>query len=110
MTTPQVPVIPTYIRLPGVGLGHDTRARIRRKLRTKFAKFATAIERISVRTEDLNGPRGGVDQVCLIKVVLSRFPSVILERRGATLEGTVDGAIDGAVRAVRRQLQRRRMR
>ena len=105
-----VPVIPTYLRLQGVALEDKARERIRKKVRTRFAKFAATIERVSVRVEDVNGPRGGVDQLCRIKVVLSRFPSVVLERRGTTLEEAVDGAIDGAVRTVRRQLQRRRMR
>jgi hypothetical protein len=27
-------------------------------------KFATSIERVSIRVTDTNGPRGGVDQVC----------------------------------------------
>ena len=110
VTAPLVPVIPTYLRLQGIALDYKARERIRKKVRTRFAKFSAAIERISVRVEDLNGPRGGVDQLCRIKVVLSRFPSVVLERRGTTLEEAVDGAIDGAVRTVRRQLQRRRMR
>ncbi len=110
VAAPRVPVIPTYLRLQGVALEDKTRDRIRTKVRTRFAKFSAAIERISVRVEDVNGPRGGVDQLCRIKVVLSRFPSVVLERRGTTLEESVDGAIDGAVRTVRRQLQRRRMR
>lgn len=104
-----LPLIPAYIRLAGVRVDPERRAYIRRKLRSSLAKFGTSVERVSVRMEDLNGPRGGVDQVCRIKVVLSRLPSVVVERRGASLEATVDDALDGVERAVRRRLQRRRM-
>jgi hypothetical protein len=38
----------------------------------KLGKSATSIERVSVRLTDVNGPRGGVDQRCRIKVVIQR--------------------------------------
>lgn len=103
------PPVPTYIRSLGMELGPDDRAYIRRKLGMKLGKFASAVERISVRVEDVNGPRGGVDHRCRIKVVLSGLPSVLYEQRGASLAAVVDRAIAGAERALRRRLGRRRM-
>ena len=102
------PLVPTYIRPRGIELGQDDRTYIRRKLGMKLGKFATSVERVSVRVEDLNGPRGGVDHVCRIKVVLSGLPSVVFERRAASLEAAIDGALAGVERAVRRSVQRRR--
>ena len=102
-------MIASHIRALGVDVGADERAYIRRKLGMKFGKFASSVERVSVRIEDTNGPRGGVDQVCRIKVVLSGLPSVIVERQDATLVAAINGALTGAERAVRRSLQRRRM-
>ena len=103
------PPVPTYIRAVGVELGPDDRAYIRRKLGAKLGKFAGSIERVSVRVRDVNGPRGGVDHQCRIKVVLSGLPSVVYEQRGASLRVVIDRAIAGVERAVRRPLQRRRM-
>jgi hypothetical protein len=100
--------VPAHIRVKQ-NIGPDDLTYIRRKLGTKLGKFANSIERVSVRTEDVNGPRGGVDQVCRIKVVLSGLPSVVFESRGATLSAAVDGALTGVERAVRRTVQRRRM-
>ena len=105
----EMPLIPTYIRMAGVRVDLEGRAYIRRKLRSRLAKFGASVERVSVRMEDLNGPRGGVDQVCRIKVVMTGLPSVVFEKRGASLEAAVDSALDGVERTVRRRLQRRRL-
>jgi ribosome-associated translation inhibitor RaiA len=101
--------IPTFIRAVGVTLSDEERAETRRKLGMKLGKFAPAIERVSVRVADVNGPRGGVDQVCRVKVVLSGLPSVVVENKDATLNPAIDGAVTAAERTVRRTLQRRRM-
>ena len=101
--------VPANIRVFGVKLDQNHRAYIRRRLGVKLGKHATSIERVSVRVEDVNGPRGGFDQVCRIKVVLSGLPSALFQTRAASLEAAVNGALTGAERAVRRSLQRRRM-
>jgi CBS domain-containing protein len=104
------PQVPAYIRAAEGDLSPHDRTYIRRKLGTRLGKFASAIERVSVRTEDVNGPRGGIDRVCRIKVVLSGLPSVVVERRDASLSAAVDGALSRVEVAVRRAIQRRRMR
>jgi CBS domain-containing protein len=103
------PLIPAHIRLLGAEIGKKDRARLREKLGAKLGKFAESIERVSVRVKDVNGPRGGVDQVCQIKVVLSGLPSVVFEARNASLDLAISKALAGAERAVRQSLQRRRM-
>jgi putative sigma-54 modulation protein len=82
---------------------------IRQKLSRTLGKFAPAIERVSVRVEDVNGPRGGIDQVCRIKVVLSGLPSVVFEAQDTSLDVAIGSALAGTERAVRRSLRRRRM-
>src|SRR5688500_5524346 len=63
--------IPAHVRVIGGSVDEEHEVYIRRKLGSKLGKYATSIERISVRLTDVNGPRGGVDQRCRIKVVLS---------------------------------------
>jgi len=75
----------------------------------KLGKFASSIERVSVRLFDANGPKGGIDQVCRIKVVLSGLPSVLVERRNSALANAIDAAIRATALAVRRSVQRRRL-
>ncbi len=64
----------------------------------KLGKFAPSVERVSVRLFDLNGPRGGIDQRCLVKVVLSGLPGVVVERRYVTLQTAIDTAVRATVR------------
>jgi len=101
--------MPIHIRAAQSDLRQLERDYIRRKLCIKLEKYVRSVERISVRLEDVNGPRGGVDQSCRIKVVLRSLPSVVFESRDAALNAAVDAALAGVERAVRRTVQRRRM-
>jgi ribosome-associated translation inhibitor RaiA len=99
--------IPAHIRVEDAPIAQHDRDYLRRKLGTKLGKFARAVERVSVRIHDVNGPRGGVDKVCAIKVVLSGLPSVVIEERHASLQAAMDRAIGRTERAVRRSMKRR---
>jgi ribosome-associated translation inhibitor RaiA len=101
--------IPAHVRASGVALNHDDHADIRRRLGMKLGKFARSIERVTVRARDANGPRGGVDQECTVKIVLSGLPSVVVKRRAASLHVAVDEALDAVEQAVRGSVSRRRM-
>lgn len=106
----QEPPMPVHIRSADAALDDGDRDYLRRKLGTKLRKFARAIERASVRVKDVNGPRGGIDKVCRIKVVLTGLPSVVVEERAATLQEAMDGALGRTERTVKRSVERRRKR
>ena len=100
--------IPAHIRAFGIDVSQDTRNHLLKKVSRRFGKFAESIERVSIRFRDVNGPRGGVDQSCRMKVVLKNLPSVVFENQDVSLDGAFSGALTGAERKVRRSLQRRR--
>lgn len=102
----EAPMVPVNIRALGVDVDDETREYVRRKLGRKLGKFATRIERVSVRLRDVNGPRGGVDHQCQVKVVLSGSPSVVFEERGETMRVAIDVAMSGAARSVSRAIGR----
>lgn len=108
-SAPPAPAPPVHILAPEGKLDPLARDYVRRKLGVKLGKFADSVERVSFRLQDVNGPRGGVDQTCRIKVVLRGLPSVVFESRDAALNAAVDAALAGVQRAVRRATQRRRM-
>jgi len=99
---------PVHIRAAGGDLELSDRSYIRRKLGRQLGKFATRIERISDRTVDVNGSRGGIDRLCRIKVVLSEQPSVVVESQDAHLHAAIDAALSAVERAVGRQIGRLR--
>lgn len=100
---------PAYIWVSGSVLDAADRDYLRRKLGRKLGRFALSIERTSVRMEDVNGPRGGIDKRCVIKVVLSGLPSVVVEERHHDAQAAMDRALARVERAVRMALQRQRM-
>ena len=100
---------PVYVLSAGSLLDTAAKDYLRRKLGRKLGKFASSIERTSARVEDVNGPRGGVDKRCRIKIVLTGLPSVVVEERHHSLQAALDGALARAERAVRQTTQRRSM-
>jgi hypothetical protein len=103
------PSPPAHVRVMGGAIDDEDRGYIARKLGMKLGKFVSSIERITVRLSDTNGPKGGRDQRCQIKVVLSGLPSVVVNETDSTLPRTIDCAVDAAALAVRRRVQRRRL-
>ena len=100
---------PAHVRVIGGAIDDEDRDYIARQLGMKLGKFVASIERVTVRLSDTNGPKGGRDQRCQIKVVLSGLPSVVVNETDSTLPRTIDRAVDVAAVAVRRRLQRRRL-
>src|SRR5688572_15931329 len=101
--------VTAHVRVFGAALDDDQREYVARKLGMKLGKFAPSIERVSVRVTDVNGPRGGADQRCRVKVVLSGLPSVVVERRHVNMEAAIDTALRATEESVRRVVGRRRM-
>jgi ribosome-associated translation inhibitor RaiA len=93
----------------GVTIDAATRGHVQRRLARQLGKLALVVERTTVRFEDLNGKRGGVDTTCSIKIVLSARPSVVIEERAATARAAFDAAAGAAQRAVRNVLGRAEM-
>jgi len=101
--------IPAYIRATAAGIDDADKDYLRRKLGRRLGKFGRAVQRVSVRLEDLNGPKGGIDQRCQIKVTLTGLPSVIIESASTSMQGAMDDALARVERAVKQAIQRRTM-
>jgi putative sigma-54 modulation protein len=83
---------------------------IERRLRSALGRFVAAIDRVTVRLADVNGPRGGVDKRCLIAVALGPAGVVRVEGSGDDPFPLVTSSARRVGRAVRRALERRRRR
>lgn len=97
---------PLAIRAEGITISEGLDGYIRKRLAERLERFADRIERLTIRFEDVNGPRGGVDVVCRAKVVLSGLPSVVVETRGETDRLAFGLLVTALSRAVRKTLDR----
>jgi ribosomal subunit interface protein len=81
---------------------------VKRRLAFVLDTWNDDIQRIQVRLSDTNGPRGGVDKRCLIRIDLNRKPSIVIKDTEENMYAAIDLATDRASRAVSRKLMRRR--
>lgn len=81
---------------------------IERRVEFALGRFSEAISSISVTLEDTNGPRGGVDQLCRMRVnLIGQRRPVIVESTEVTMRAAVDVSASTACRSVTRMLDRR---
>lgn len=99
---------PIHIRNFGTPITPSERDYLRRKLAARLSRFESRVERASARIEDVNGPRGGLDKRCRIKVVLRGLHSVIVEEAHDSLRTAIDGALRRLASAMRRAIEQRR--
>ena len=99
---------PLSVRTAGVEADREFKERVRAKMGLRLGKFARHIERVTVRFKDVNGPRGGVDSLVRVKVVLSGVPSVLVEDLAHDPMKAFDRASQRTERAVRGALGRAR--
>jgi len=97
---------PVSVRPRGLALRESQHAYIRRKVGRRLGRFAPNIERVSVRVTDVNGPRGGVDKLCRLRVVLRHMESVVVERQHHDPRAAFDLALDAARQSVRERVRR----
>jgi hypothetical protein len=84
-----------------VRLDGPAQKRARAKLGRALASMAPQIERLTVRFEDVNGPRGGADTRCRIKAVVAGAPSVVIDQAGQNPEESLARATPRLRRALR---------
>jgi hypothetical protein len=94
------------VRAGHVPIDDQLRRDIKTRLERALDKHAPFIERSSVRFSDVNGPRGGVDTVCTVKVVLDHVPSVVVEARRLDARHAFSAAVQMARTAVARAIGR----
>jgi ribosomal subunit interface protein len=100
------------LRITGnnVSISEALKSYTERSLRTCLANTDRRVQEVEVRVADVNGPKGGVDKLCGIRVVLRRAGIVFVEARGADAYGTVDKAAARLRAAVARRVGRHRSR
>jgi putative sigma-54 modulation protein len=100
-TTAGMPLAISSKQTLGQGFVHLIEERLAAVLR------GVRVERVTVRFEDLNGPKGGVDTACRIQLRLSAHPTLVVEARAEAEGPAFRLALPRLVSALDRQLSRR---
>jgi hypothetical protein len=89
-----------------VDLPADFGPHARELLGRRLRRFATHIERATVRFKDVNGPRGGVDTLCRIQLTVSHRPTMLVESRAVDAPAALKRSATAAVNAMDRSVGR----
>lgn len=96
------------IQARNLSLTDALRTHVRRRLGFALARNADHIQRVVVRLLDINGPRGGADNCCHVRVVLRHLPEVVIQDTDADFTVAIYRALGRAGRTVARDVARQR--
>ena len=86
----------------------ELREHVERRLGFALGRFGGRVDRVTVSVEDLNGPRGGMDQRCRIEASLVPSGKVMAEATDVEAVTAVNRAAERIARRVRNEFDRRR--
>jgi ribosome hibernation promoting factor len=96
------------IRSPNLMVNDELRDHTKRNLHFSLGRLAPQIERVVVTVADINGPKGGLDKRCGVRVVGRDGWLVTVTHTERSSESAVSHAVARAARAVARRIERRR--
>ena len=92
------------IQCRGFSLTSAIAGRVRKRLDFLLGRRFNRLRRVDVTLSDLNGPRGGVDKRCLVKVSIDGLRPVVIEDIQSDLYMAIDRAAGRASRTVLRRM------
>ena len=96
------------IRTRHLVLTPEIRDEARHRIAIAFARISPWIRSIDVTITDINGPKGGADKQCRLRVRGRSIRSVVVEHVGTDTLATVSMAAERAEQAILRKMARRR--
>lgn len=96
------------IQASGLDLTEHLREHTERRLKFALSWANDDVRAVAVRLSDINGPRGGNDKRCRIKILLPGTSDLVIEDAETDLYVAIDRAADRIERAVARRLGRLR--
>jgi len=94
------------IQARSFSLTDSLRNHAERRLRFALSCCDGHIQRVVMRLSDINGPRGGADKRCHLRLVLGGLPDVLIEDIETDLYVAIDRATDRAGRTLLRKIGR----
>ena len=95
-----------HIQARGFTVTEPLRALAERRLRFALGSLSGRIRSVNMLLDDQNGPRGGIDKRCKLRVALPAQPAVVIEQLDADVYAAIDRAAERASRTLARRLNR----
>lgn len=80
------------------------------RLATALGRIAGRVRSVAVRLINVNGPRGGEDKHCRVRVLLATGDAIVIEDRHADAYAAIDRTAGRVKRVVLEHVRRRRRR
>jgi putative sigma-54 modulation protein len=93
-----------------VKVSERLREYIERRVRFALERLAMPIRKVHVQLRDLNGPRGGVDKSCKVRIALAPAATLVVEHRSSSAYAAIDSALKKAAMSIVRRIQRKQER
>lgn len=105
--TTHVTATPLRIHVAGAKLDATEKEKVRERLGRRLWRYGGDITQAHVRFTDINGPRGGVDTVCRIKLSVAGLAHLVVEARDVDALSALRRASLSARNALVRAMERR---
>lgn len=96
------------IRVHGLESTQGLRTHAEKRLRFGLDWARHEVRKVIFRFSDINGPRGGNDKRCQLRIPLTGMRDIVIEDTAEDIHVAIDRAIDRAARTLARRLSRRR--
>lgn len=93
-----------YLAAHGVELSDELKDYVKRRVYFSLGRLTGQIKSLSIHLSDINGPRGGVDKCCQVRVEGGFRRAVIIREQQGSIQAAVAFAVERAERAVLRQI------
>ena len=95
-------------RTQGIELSANLHEHIERCLDFRLNWARHDISRVVISLSDINGPRGGNDKRCQLRIPMSGMRDVVIDEVADDLQVAIARAVDRAARSLERRLYRQR--
>lgn len=96
------------IRARHLDLTTELQDEIRRRIHLAFGRLGSWVRAVDVTVADINGPKGGADKQCRLRVRGPALAGVFIEQIGVASLPTIASALDRAEQVIVRKMSRRR--
>lgn len=89
-----------HVNGKGMSLSSEIRARVQRRIGFALGRFESRIARVVVQLTELDGPGGGFDQRCSVRLSMRPRGELRIDVSDSVLESAVQRAMERAARRV----------